>query len=161
MSAPDLRPEMTLSAISRRLAGIELLSPAADASFGPGGGETGRGALPDHRALELGEGADHLHHHAPGRGGGVDVLGDRPEAGARLADPLHDVQHVLQRAGQAVELPDNDRVALAQVVEQAVQLRPVPAPAGGGFLEQAPATGRLERLRLQGVVLLVPLETRA
>ena len=58
-----------------------------------------RGALPDHGALELGEGADHLHHHPAGRRGGVDVLGQRAEAGACLADLLHDVQQVLQRAG--------------------------------------------------------------
>ena len=57
----------------------------------------------------------------------------------------------------AVELPDDDRIALAQMVEHAVQLRPVPTPAGGGLFEQASATGGPERLRLQGVVLFVPL----
>ena len=56
-------------------------------------------------------------------------------------DPLHDVQHVLQRAGQAVELPDDDGVAFAQVVEHAVQLRPVPTAARGRLLEHAPAAG--------------------
>jgi hypothetical protein len=54
----------------------------------------------------IGEGADHLHHHASGRGSGVDALGDRPEAGAGLGDPFHDVQHVLEGAGQPVELAD-------------------------------------------------------
>ncbi len=148
---------MTLSAISRRLAAIELLASTADASFGPGGGDAGGGSLPDHGALELGERADHLHHHAAGRGGGVDVLGDRAEAGAGIGDSLHDVQHVFQRARQAVELPDNDDIALAQLVEHAVQLGPVPAPAGGGLLEQAAAPGGAKRLGLQGVVLLVAL----
>ena len=81
----------------------------------------------------------------------------RTEARARVADPLHDVQHVLQRARQAIELPDDDRVALAQMVQQAMQFRPVPAPAGRGFLEQASATGGPECLRLQGVVLFVSL----
>ena len=137
--------------------GVELLASTADTSLGPGGGDAGRGPLPDHGALELGERADHLHHHAAGRGGGVDVLGDRPEAGARLGDPLHDVQHVLQRAGQPVELPDDDRVAFAQMVQHAVQLGPVPTPAGGGLLEHAPAAGGSERFGLQGVVLLVAL----
>ena len=41
--------------------GIEFLPPAADASVGPGGGETRRCALADHGTLELGEGSDHLH----------------------------------------------------------------------------------------------------
>jgi hypothetical protein len=39
MQAPDLRPVVTLSAISL-LRGIQLLAPAADATFGAGGGET-------------------------------------------------------------------------------------------------------------------------
>jgi hypothetical protein len=42
----------------------------------------------------------------------IDILRNRPKASASLSDSLHDVQHVLQRAGQAVELPD-DRVAFA------------------------------------------------
>ena len=137
------------------LGGIEFLAPAADTPLGAGGGDAGGGAFADHGALELRERADHLHHHAAGRGGGVDVLGDRPEAGAGLGDPLHDVQHVLERAGQAIELPDDDRVALAQVVEHAVQLGPVPAAARRGLLEDAPAAGGSERPGLQGVVLLV------
>ena len=89
MSAADLRPAMTLSAISRRLAG---------SSF--------------------------------------------------FRRPLHDVQRVLQRTRQTVELPDDDRVTLAQMVEEAVQLWAVPAPAGGCLLEQASATGGPERLCL-------------
>ena len=36
--------------------------------------QTGAGSLPDHGALELGEGPKHLHHHASGRTGGVDCL---------------------------------------------------------------------------------------
>jgi hypothetical protein len=35
------------------------------------------------------------------------------------------VQHVLERTRQSIELPDDDRVALAQMVEQAMQLRPL------------------------------------
>ena len=48
-------------------------------------------------------------------------------------------------------------IALPQMVEQTMQFRPVPAPAGRGFFEQASATGGPECLRLQGVVLFVPL----
>jgi hypothetical protein len=84
------------------------------------------------------------------------VLDAPPEAesGAGGADPLHDVQHVFERARQPVELPDNDHVALAQLVEHAVQLGPVPAPAGGGFFENAAAAGGAQRLRLDFVALL-------
>ena len=105
--------------------------------------------------------ADHLHHHASGRRRGVDRLGQRAEAGASFVNPLHDVQHILQRARQPIELPDDDDIALAQLVEHAVQLGPVPAAAGGGLLEDAAAAGGAERLGLHGIALLVALETRA
>ena len=42
------------------------------------------------------------------------------------------------------------------MIQQAVQLRPVPSSTGGGFLEQTLTTGGFERFRLQGVVLFVP-----
>jgi len=57
------------------------------------------------------------YHHAPGRRGGVDVLRQRPETSPGLDNPLHDVQHVFQRSGQPVELPDDDGVALAKLIE--------------------------------------------
>src|SRR3954447_12047033 len=71
--------------------------------------------------------------------------------------PLHDVQHVLQRAGQAVKLPDDDGVSFAQVVQHAVQLGPIPAATRGHLLEHAPAASGSECLGLQEVVLLVTL----
>jgi hypothetical protein len=149
MSAADSAGDHTFGYFSPPRV-IELLSTPADPSFRPGGSEARRRPLADHRPLELGEGSDHLHHHPAGRGGGVDVLGNGTEARARGADPLHDVQHVLERARQAVELPDDDGIALAQMVEQSMQLWPIPTPAGRGLLEQAFATGGFERFRLQG-----------
>ena len=55
--------------------------------FCTGDGEAGRGTLADHGALELGEAADHLHHHSPAGHRGVDVLRHRAEAGAGLGEP--------------------------------------------------------------------------
>ena len=98
---------------------------------------------------------DHLHHHATRWRRGVDRLGDRAEAGADLVDSLHDMEHVFQRPRQTVELPDDDNIAFAQLVEHAVQLGPVPAPAGGGFLEYAAAAAGAEGLGLHGIALLV------
>jgi hypothetical protein len=48
------------------------------------------------------------------------VLGERAEAGTCLADLLYDVQQVLQRAGESIELPDHCDVARAEVVQQAL-----------------------------------------
>src|SRR5438270_1591827 len=148
---------MKLSAISRRLAASSFLRrpptrPSARAAAMPA--EVRSRIM---GALELRERADHLHHHTAGRGSGVDVLCDRLKAGARLSDSLHDVQHVLQRAGQAVELPDYDRVSLAEVAEHPVQFGPVPTAARRRLLEQAPTAGGSERPGLQHVVLLVAL----
>src|SRR4051812_36736829 len=50
-----------------------------------------------HGALELCERADHLHHHAAGRGSGVDVLCDRPKTGASQSDSLNDASAVLRK----------------------------------------------------------------
>src|SRR5258706_14150491 len=72
ISAPDLRPVMTLSAISRRLAASSFLRRPPTRPSAPAAAEAGGGGLADHGAFELGEGADHLHHHASGRGSGVD-----------------------------------------------------------------------------------------
>jgi hypothetical protein len=77
--AAVFRPEITASAISRRLVSSSFLRrppmrPSALAAARPP-----RFAL-DHRALER-EGTDHLHHHPAGRRSGVDTLGKRTEAG--------------------------------------------------------------------------------
>lgn len=72
-----------------------------------------------------------------------------------IADSLHDVQHVLRGARQAIELPDYVDITLAQLVEHAVQLRQVPVAAGDGFSEDAPAARSTEGLGLQSIPLLV------
>jgi hypothetical protein len=68
------------------------------------------------------------------------VLGQRTEAGTGLADLIHDVEQVLQRAGQPVELPDHHHVTRTEVVQQTLELGSVPTTAGGLLLEQAGAS---------------------
>src|SRR3954468_4512486 len=60
------------------------------------------------------------------------------------------MQQILQRAGQAIKLPDHERVARPQLIEQAVQLGPVPAPTRRLVLEHPFAAGALERTDLGG-----------
>ena len=45
-----------------------------------------------------------------------------------LSDTLHDYEDVLQRAREAVELPDHDDIALADLSKQAMQFRAIPSP---------------------------------
>jgi hypothetical protein len=156
ISAAERRPESTLSAISARCWSESLRRRPRSAP--PRGLREPRArALADHRALELGEGAHHLHHHAARRGGGVDRLRERAEARARRLDPLHDVEEVLEAAAEAVELPDHDHVALAELAQHLLQRGPVPAPARRRLFEDAPAAGARQRRRLRGVGLLVAL----
>jgi hypothetical protein len=98
----------------------------------------------------------HGEHHAPGRAGGVGPgLAQRAQPGPGLAQLLGDLEQVAGRARQAVEARDHDHVALARLVEQAGQLRPVALGAGDLLLVDAPAAGLLEHGALQGEVLVV------
>ncbi len=98
----------------------QLGAPPTRAALRTGRLQTSVGSLAHHRSLEFGEAAKHLHHHAPGRTGGVDCLGQGAEVGARGVDLLQDVQQVLERARQAIEFPDDERIALAHLIEEAV-----------------------------------------
>jgi hypothetical protein len=137
------------------LGGGQLWPATADAALSTRRSDAGGSPLPDHGTFELGKRANHLHHHAPGRRRSVDVLRDGPEPGTSHGDPLHDVQHVFQRPGETIELPDHHGVAIAQMVEHAVQLGTVPSATGRSFLEEAPASRGFQRFCLQGVVLLI------
>ncbi len=68
----------------------------ADAALFASRLETGAGALLKHGTLELGEAAEHLHHHASCRARGVDRLGQGPEASLLSVDPVQDMQEILE-----------------------------------------------------------------
>src|SRR3954454_17210237 len=65
------------------------------------------------------------------------------------------MQQILERAGQAIQLPDYERVARPQLIEQAVQLGPVPAPTRRLVLEHPLAPSALERTDLGAGILAV------
>jgi hypothetical protein len=58
------------------------------------------------------------------------------------ADLLHDVEQVLQQSRQAIELPDRHPVARSEVVQEPVQVRPVPSGRPDAFLDEARAQRR-------------------
>lgn len=91
-----------------------------------------------------------MEHQPTGGRGGVDVLGQRPEARAPRLDRVHDVEKVAQGTGEAVILGDGDHVALAQLIKQAVQLGPA-AGRAGDLVSKDPLGPR----RLQGVELAI------
>ena len=56
-----------------------------------------------------------------------------------------DREHVAQGAQQPVELPDNDYITGAELMEEPQKLGPVPTSAGNLLAEDALATRRSER----------------
>jgi len=105
--------------------------------------------------LELGEHAQHVQERlARGRAGVHGLLGGAQGDALRL-QLVHDVLEVLQRAREAVDAGDHQRVAGLHEVEQHLQLGP-PVAAGAGRRLGADhlATGRLEGGALDGEVLV-------
>jgi hypothetical protein len=109
--------------------------PSAPASLGAGVFQTLLSPFSDHGALELGEAAQHLGQHPAGGGAGFDVFREALEGRPGRLDLLQDSDKVLEGPAEAVELPDGEDVALAELVEEAVQLGTVPPTPGGLFLE--------------------------
>jgi len=87
----------------------------------------------DHFAFELGEHAEHLHEHAPGRGGGVERLGGRAEHDPGLVEFVEQPHEVPDAAAEPVDAVDQQDVELAGLGsgDRAFQAGPVHAGAGG------------------------------
>jgi hypothetical protein len=139
------------------LLGRELGLPAAVAALGACGAQARLGSFAHHGALELGESAEHLHHHAAGSRGAVYVFGERAESGAGLFDLVEDEQQVLERARQAIEFPDGEDIAGLEPVKQAMEFRPIPAATRDAFLVDALAACGFEGLDLGGGILVFGL----
>ena len=120
-----------------------------------GGIDSGLSAFPQHGALELREGPHHLHHHPAGRSGRVDGLGQATKSRAGFPELLHDREHVAQRAREPIQLPDNDHITGAELMEEPEELGPVPTSAGNLLTVDALAPRRFERRHLSRGVLIV------
>ena len=71
--------------------------------------------LGDDLPLVLGEGDQDAEKHPAGGIGGAEVLGDRDEADALFVEEVDHLHEVQQRAGQAVDLVDDDHIDLPGV----------------------------------------------
>ena len=89
-----------------------------------------------------------MEHQPTGGCGGVDVLGQRPKTRALRLDCVHDIEKVTQGPRKAVILGDGDHVALAQLIEQAVQLGPTAGRAGDLVSKDLLCTRRLQGIEL-------------
>ena len=83
-------------------------------------------------------------------------------ASVRLRNPAtasprrsHDHEHVAQRTRQPVQLPNHDDVPRAQLIQQLVQLGPVPTSTGCHLAKDALTSGLFQRRHLSGGVLII------
>ena len=93
-------------------------SPAA---AGARGGEACPGALADQVALEFGQRREDVEDQLAARGRGVGMLLQAFEADAARIERVHGFDQVLERAAEPVELPDDEGVTLAQIVQRRLQ----------------------------------------
>ena len=91
------------------------------------------GALADQVALEVRQGGEDVEDQPSAGGGGVDALPQRPEPDAAVGQRGDGVDEVAQGAAEAVQAPDDQRVALAQLVEEPLELGPLAAGATRGL----------------------------
>ena len=85
---------------------------------GPGGGEPGAGAFADEVAFELGQGGEDVEDELAARRGGVDCLLQAAEPDAAVGQAGDGVDQVAQGAAEAVELPDDQGVAVVTSAKQ-------------------------------------------
>ena len=105
--------------------------------------------------FELGDGRKDMEHQPTGWRCGVNVLGQRPETRALHLDRVQNVEKITQGPRKAVILGDSDHVALAQMIEQAVQLGPAARCAGDLVSEDPLGTRRLQSVELAVQVLVI------
>src|SRR5216684_7290686 len=111
--------------------------------------------------LELGERQQDIERQPPHRGRGIELLGDRDEGHAMTIEQLHELSEVGQRAGQPIDLIDDNDVNLPgpDVSQQPLQRRPLGRAPGITAVivsrpDQGPAGMRLTAdVGLRGIVL--------
>jgi hypothetical protein len=119
------------------------------AASGPGGGQPRAGAFADQVAFELGQGGKDVEHELAAGGGGIDRLLETAEPDPTLGELGDGVDQVAQGAAEPVELPDDEGVAGAQLVQELGEDGPVGAGAAGRLDKDAVAAGGLQGVDLE------------
>jgi len=83
------------------------------------------------------------------RGGGVDAFGERDELDAALVEGLDLGDEVFERAPEPIEAPDDEGIALAEVLQACVELRTARCLARGRIRVRLPAICRVYRAPLK------------
>ena len=87
--------------------------------------QPGAGALDGQLALHFGKARHDVEEEPPGWCAGVDGVGEAPELDTVLVQIADQIDQLLDRPAQPVELPDDQSIAFAQHFERLGQARPV------------------------------------
>jgi hypothetical protein len=96
-------------------------------AFGPSARNPELRPLLDHQALKLRETRQHVHHELAGSRLCFDMLSQALEGCARIFNLSQQVKEITQRPAQAVQFPDNERIAGSETIQSLVQLGAIPA----------------------------------
>ncbi|HTC72621.1 MAG TPA: hypothetical protein VK655_07005 [Solirubrobacteraceae bacterium] len=129
----DDRHEWRLGGIALQVVAVggDVVSVGAPSSAPAAAGglalKAGEDALHDQRALELGEHAEHLHHHPPRRGARVEWLGRGAEGHAGLVKLIDYLCEPTNRARETIDAVDEQHIEASPlgVAQQARECRPV------------------------------------
>jgi len=134
----DLLHDRRFGRLGFEVAAVGVVAVAeGDGAAGPlaAGGlafHAGDDALDDGRAFELGEHAEHLHHHPARRGGGVERLGRGAEEHCGVVELFQDLGEAADGAGEPVDAVHEQEVEAFRLrfLERALQPGPVEGGAG-------------------------------
>lgn len=114
----------------------------------------GSGSFPNQISLELRECAEQVEYEAAAGSCRVDVFGDGPEADALGFQFGDDLNQVLHRSAEPVELPHRECVALASIVDGLGQPRAIGFHTGCSVFKELLASGLSQSIELQSGILI-------
>jgi len=154
MVATLYSPERYISSATWSLWPLSTDGRPAAATPGPSSGQPGAGAFADELAFELGQGGEDVEDELAAGRGGVDRFLEAAEPDATVGQAGDGVDQMPQGPAEAVEFPDNQRVAGAELVQDLLEGGAVGAGAAGGLGEHPIAAGRGEGVDLELGVLV-------
>lgn len=131
----------------------DRLAPAFSAAR-CGGLQSGLCALDNEVTLKLGKCAEQMEHQSAARGGCVHAFGQGSEADTMLSEVCHRFHKVLHGSAQAIEFPDNKRVAISHKGKRFIQAGAFSFGARNDILKHGLAACLFERIHLRFQLLL-------
>jgi hypothetical protein len=120
-----------------------------------GGGDACDSVFDDGGPLQIGEGAEDAKDSLAERRRGVEAFGEGDQLRARCVEVLRDIDQMIEVASKAAEPPDHHGVAGPKLGDELIEAGPFPTLATDHVLQDADASGALQRIDLEIEVLFV------